>query len=127
MHVTITTDVGEMTFNMEQEKANALMQIALQYATGAVPQTTAQEQTENRAVAVQEEQERPKTIQPKNVPLSRVERLFGDFRAKQEVTQPETEQEEPTEYKGFLLIKCESCGKMKGFCAKTPISRYKCN
>lgn len=127
MQVTITTDVGEMTFNMEQEKANALMQIALQYATGTMPQTTTHEQTENRAVAVQEEQEQPKTIQPKSVPMSRIERLFGDFRAKPEATQQEAVQEEPTEYKGFLLIKCENCGKMKGFCAKAPISRYKCD
>lgn len=29
-------------------------------------------------------------------------------------------------YKGFLLIKCEQCGKLKGFCSKFPISWSKC-
>lgn len=40
--------------------------------------------------------------------------------------QAEKEQAEPEEYKGFLMIKCEKCGTVKGFCAKTPISEYKC-
>ncbi len=30
-------------------------------------------------------------------------------------------------YKGFLLIKCQHCGKMKGFCAKKPMSSYICD
>ena len=30
-------------------------------------------------------------------------------------------------YKGFLLIKCQSCGEMRSFCAKTPIHTYICN
>ena len=30
-------------------------------------------------------------------------------------------------YKGFLFIKCEHCGETRGFCAKQPISEYKCN
>jgi len=33
----------------------------------------------------------------------------------------------PRGYKGFLLIKCQQCGKLKGFCAKTPINSYFCN
>lgn len=28
--------------------------------------------------------------------------------------------------KGFLLIRCEDCGSIKGFCAKKPIDRYRC-
>lgn len=30
------------------------------------------------------------------------------------------------EYKGFLLIKCQHCGKLKGFCPKTPIQTFLC-
>ena len=30
-------------------------------------------------------------------------------------------------HKGFLLIKCQHCGKLKGFCAKTPIHTYICD
>lgn len=32
----------------------------------------------------------------------------------------------PTQYKGFLLIKCEQCGDIHAFCAKVPISTYRC-
>lgn len=34
--------------------------------------------------------------------------------------------EEPQLYKGFLLVKCEKCGKLRGFCAKTPTAYSKC-
>lgn len=30
-------------------------------------------------------------------------------------------------YKGFLLIKCDHCGEIRGFCAKQPIDEYRCN
>lgn len=30
------------------------------------------------------------------------------------------------DYKGFLYIKCESCGNVRGFCAKEPISAHRC-
>lgn len=29
-------------------------------------------------------------------------------------------------YKGFLIIKCEECGEVKGFCAKRETYSYKC-
>ncbi len=31
------------------------------------------------------------------------------------------------EYKGFLLVKCESCGKVRGFCSKSPVTHFTCN
>lgn len=30
-------------------------------------------------------------------------------------------------YTGFLLIRCEHCGEVRGFCAKKPIETYFCN
>lgn len=30
-------------------------------------------------------------------------------------------------YKGFMIIECENCGAVKGFCAKQPTYSYKCN
>lgn len=30
-------------------------------------------------------------------------------------------------YKGFLLIKCQHCGKVRPFCAKAPVSEFKCD
>lgn len=42
---------------------------------------------------------------------------------------PEIHKAEPTSpktYKGFLLIRCAQCGELRGFCAKQPISSYRC-
>lgn len=50
------------------------------------------------------------------------------FLTKPEETDREPEKEEiksDTEYKGFLYLKCESCGQVKGFCTKG-ISEYTC-
>lgn len=30
-------------------------------------------------------------------------------------------------YKGFLMVKCEECGKVKGFCAKRETYSYRCD
>lgn len=30
-------------------------------------------------------------------------------------------------YKGFLIVKCKACGKIKGFCAKTPMTTFRCS
>lgn len=32
----------------------------------------------------------------------------------------------PGPYKGFLMIKCEKCGKVKGFCAKRDLYEFRC-
>lgn len=50
---------------------------------------------------------------------------------------PESQEQEPEEgkeadaqpkgYKGFLLMKCEKCGKIKGYCAKIPVAEHRCD
>ena len=42
----------------------------------------------------------------------------GDYVRAEETT--------PKTYKGFLLIRCAQCGELRGFCAKQPISSYRC-
>lgn len=39
----------------------------------------------------------------------------------------EAEEIVPEAYRGFLLIKCAHCGKLRGFCAKQPITEYRCD
>lgn len=34
--------------------------------------------------------------------------------------------QEPEQYKGFLIIKCDHCGNVHAFCAKLPMSVYRC-
>ncbi len=37
------------------------------------------------------------------------------------------EEREDLPYKGFLMIECEECGEIKGFCAKKETYSYKCD
>lgn len=39
---------------------------------------------------------------------------------------PAEQQKEQTRYKGFMLLKCPSCGAVKGFCAKKEMKGYHC-
>ena len=121
MEITMKTPFGELNFNMPEKQALDLIQNAFQYASRKEPEEIPKE-------APSVAQEPSKAAQPMNKPQSRVERLFGDFRGKaEEKSEPEKpEEHEPEEYRGFLLIKCKHCGKIKGFCAKTPISEFTC-
>lgn len=161
MQITMITPFGEMKFDMPPAKATDLMQRAFQYAAG---QEVVKETTEvhirsgtdippiapGQALAISPvpEAAAPSELAapPKN-PVSRVERMFGGYRATGTATMekvsasghinvtpetiarkaPEAPQDgQQRQYKGFLLVKCERCGKVKGFCAKTPISAFRC-
>lgn len=117
MQVTIKTQFGEMNFDIPTERVTDLIQRAFEYATG--------QQVQNTAPVAPEQ---PKVKTPENKAHRRVDSLFGNFRgmAVPEKNLQPGEQHEPEEYKGFLLIKCKHCGKVKGFCAKTPITEYTC-
>lgn len=151
VQVTMKTPFGEMNFDMQPDKAADLMQRAFQYAAeketvketkeifvpqlkagfppATDPSTVTEVATEGPEMVVRPEP-------PKK--QSRVERMFGDFRA----TNSKAEQTvvpsdghinfrpdlpaQPQSYKGFLLVKCEECGKLRGFCAKLPAASSRC-
>lgn len=118
MQVTIKTQFGEMNFDMPPERVTDLMQRAFEYAAG--------QQVQNIAPVAPEQ---PKVKVPENKAHRRVDSLFGNFRGMaepEEKPQQQEEQHEPEEYRGFLLIKCKHFGKVKGFCAKTPITEHIC-
>lgn len=134
VQVTMKTPFGEMNFDMPPEKASDLMQRAMQYAAGQEPQEPA-------PMPPHVAQEPPKAPGPKPKPQSRVERMFGNFRATGGGTEmvkvpedgrinvvPETARrpQGAEGYKGFLLVKCEECGKLRGFCAKSPATSSRC-
>lgn len=148
MQITMITPFGEMKFDMPPEKATDLMQRAFQYAAG---QEVLKETTEVHIPALSpggtfesspiirgdDAQEFVVSLPAGKKPMSRVERMFGDFRAdgQRQVMSSGTinsastigRRRELEEYKGFLLIRCEECGKLKGFCAKQPMSEYRCD
>ena len=57
---------------------------------------------------------------------SRAETMFGPKEAWAIPDRAEAEETMPKTYKGFLLIRCAQCGELRGFCAKQPISSYRC-
>lgn len=122
MQLVLKTPFGEMSFNMPPEKVSDIMQTAMKYAAGQ----QVEEMPQNTPIVAQEP---PKQVHIENKPQRRVDSFFGDFRASKEGQEEYTAGQvgEPESYKGFLLIKCEKCGKLKGFCAKTPIDEYSCD
>lgn len=139
MQISINTPFGDMKFDMPPEKATELLQRAFQYAAGQGPEGKTPPTPPTAA------QEQPKAQKPINKTGSRVEHLFGDFgsRSSDKTTDlsdaPEEiketivknaeklAQREPETYRGFLLVKCDQCGKVRGFCAKTPITSSRCD
>ncbi len=125
MQITMKTPFGDMNFEMPKDKVQELIQKAVQYAAGI-------EDGQDSPAPVQSfphggnigggtffgGDDSKEVIAPKK-PHRRVDSLFGNM-------QTEQAEGEAEEYKGFLMIKCEKCGTVKGFCAKTPISEYKC-
>ena len=124
MKITMTTPFGEMNFDMTAEAASEVIHTAFKHADRH--EKKAEAAILQEPVAKQEPDEAHKT---KERPHRRVDSLFGGYSglAQQagEEKQPE-ETREPDEYRGFLLIKCEKCGKIKGFCTKTTTSRHRC-
>lgn len=72
-------------------------------------------------------------VQPGADGWSQPDASGGDPDMGQEGQEPQTpapwvpQELKPRGYKGFLLIKCRKCGKLKAFCAKTPIGSYICD
>lgn len=151
MNVKIKTVFGELSFNMTQDNALALISAATKYAE----QCTAEADKKRddmidalcygkslpplhlggEAVNTEKAPNAPPADSP--APKSRVEKLFGakaDWKLPTDnaaAPAPEKDTEsgaepEPDKYQGFLYIECEKCGTLKGFCIKHPIDTYKC-
>lgn len=62
---------------------------------------------------------------------SRVETMFGDratWNKPAEEQKPEPPKCNYSEgYRGFLYIRCDKCGEVKGFCTKSPILQSRCD
>lgn len=125
MQITMKTPFGDMNFDMPTDKVQQLIQVAVQYAAGGDIEAGKKEY-EKPKIEIKAEDKAAAPVAPareKAKPHRRVDSLFGNMQA----TQEEKAEQEPEEYKGFLMIKCEKCGNIKGFCAKTPISEYTCS
>lgn len=122
MKVKISSDLsGEMQFNMSAENYIQLIGAATRYAADD-PAAAVYETAKD---AVQEYAKQPEKKLEK--PVSKVERMFGDVHSRIPISSvlPEVKRENEG-YKGFLLIQCEDCGQIKGFCTKSYMRSYFC-
>lgn len=145
MNVKIKTVYGELSFNMTQDKALALISTAHTYdeayaneRNDALPAlalaTEALAEVAIPPIPINTKEEPNAPPKEKPAPKSRLESLFGEkaaWKMPKEPSAPAPEKEtedgaEPEEYKGFLYIECEKCGAIKGFCIKNPITHHKC-
>lgn len=145
MNITIKSPLGEQSFEMADHLAMAVIYQAYRYANQQTGEAT-QSPELGRAIAeagrqfesfTESADRNEGTTQSPSLASSRgrsrAENLFGDkkdWHMENAARGPQraSQDEEPgEEYRGFLLIKCEKCGTVKGFCAKNPITRYRCD
>lgn len=135
MRVKITTDFGEMSFDMPQGAALSLLDQAMKAANACETQAAWEPTPEPAAPAVFKKEEDTPAPNPdtapveKAAPRSRAETMFGD-RSKWNMPaagKGNAERDDGQEaYKGFLYIECEKCGEVKGYHAKFPSTYHKC-
>ena len=105
MKIRIDTPVVRLSADLTEEQVAEILGIALDYATGLDSHSSHEPKTPTPVVETSPEPTEP-------------------------VMQWNPKAPEPiktVEFKGFLYLKCEECGKFKGFMPKTPISNYRCD
>lgn len=129
MKLLIKTPFAEMSFEGTQEQMMFLLQQAANCAAGQVPAVTEPVAPPVAAAPVASAPEPAKKETPQ-APKSRVEAMFGPRDTwgipKTESKREENGAEPKESYKGFLLLRCEKCGKVKAFCAKFPMTYHQC-
>ena len=131
MEVKIISGYGENTFQMDDADTMSLLNNAMRFhnkikAIGGVKDNTGtkadKEEEVKKNIAAQEF---VKKIQEKL--HSRNDSLFGaGWKKEPQKTEKPLIIGHPDGYKGFLYIKCDKCGKEKGFYSKEKIKSYKC-
>lgn len=124
MQVKIISDLsGEMQFDLSAENLVQLIGAATRYVADKEKLDAVHEASMNGTYVKQPEVKQEK-------PASKVERMFGDVRSRipiKSVLPAVRKQNQDEGYKGFLMIECEDCGKVRGFYAKNPQSVYYCD
>jgi len=148
MQITITTPYRSASFDLPTDMVMQIMMECVEatLGVGKAPGIKPEERpAETAEKEWQKEPEAPpvdeapmeRLMKPENVvnatgetrkpfvfrPGSRNEHIFGkDARYGVKVETPD----EPEGYKGFLMIKCEHCGEVRGMCAKYPMTEFRC-
>lgn len=124
MKVSIKTPFAEMSLEMSQYSAMQLLRQAMESAYKTPPREPVSKE-ESTPV---DDKELEKENSEKPAPKSRVEAMFGSketWNTPKESRQAKPDEDKQT-YKGFLLIRCEKCGRVKAYCAKYPTAAHRC-
>lgn len=115
MNVSIKTPFAEMSFEMSPDRAKNLIRVAVQLASSEdeAPHPLGMK------YADPPEEPRPEP-EPQKPTRSRVETMFGARETWSTPAAAGGREEERESYKGFLFIRCEACGKEKGYSSKYP-------
>lgn len=107
MKVEINLPFGNLSFNLTDEQAFSLIQQAVNFAVG---------DTQTHTQIVRTEQ------------TGRIEKIVPKSRAEAPVSEPDMggDKLNPT-YTGFLYIRCEGCGRERGYHAKVPTNLHRCD
>lgn len=122
MNVSIKTPFAEMSFEMSPDRAKNLIRVAVQLASSEdeAPHLS------GLKCADPPEELRPEP-EPQKPTRSRVESMFGARETWSTPAAAGGREEERESYKGFLFIRCEACGKEKGYSSKYPLTFHKCD
>lgn len=125
MKVSISSQVASLEVELPEEKAFDLFDIALGYAGKRVPRVPVIPPLQTGGVI-----KKPEVIVPFGDKTEEVVKTLEEVVSKTPATvhlngEP-LSTDKPT-FKGFLYLKCEKCGKHKGFMPKSPISTYRCD
>lgn len=136
MKVKISSDIGENIFDLKESAVFSLLSAALALQNGktAVVEPNATyvdgEKAESKPVSPKVET-KAEPVKAPTVKRSRTDSMFGSGwkEEKAPVATPAPVENNPWDedgYKGFLIVKCQHCGEVKGFCSKVPPKYYKC-
>lgn len=130
MNVDIRTVLGERRFDLTTEQMAKLLELAEQWEalTGRAPEQKAAPEPEWKA-APSERPEAPTAPPENSTKPSREEPWFGTKPKVKAVSGTSTESapEPDRTHRGFLMIRCEECGKITGACVKNPITDFRCS
>ena len=147
MKLTIKTELGGFDFLLSKTSVIYLLSLARELEDEGDPKFDINnkvynindivDKAEGLKFPPEEEQEDDPTTEDKGVEEPEQEEQPEDFgklldeydqkRKRQWNDTPQNAKPDGGKYKGFLLIKCDHCGEVRGFCAKQPIDEYRCN
>lgn len=119
MKIRIDTPIARLTADLTEDQVTDLLRIALEYATGG--DFAAGPAIIPPKIFIPDPDKKPQEI-PDAGPNTTPKITFP--------TEPDKKPQETRTvapgYKGFLYVKCEACGEVKGFCVKSPIFENRC-